>query len=71
LRWLPHEAIVQGGLHTKNALGERVADMPLNAAYFAWDRIIKKNANRKKSGVPPVAPIAAFLRMSPKRSNKD
>ncbi len=58
-------------LHTRNALGERVADMPLSAAYFAWDRILKKNANRKKSGVSPVAPLAAFSRMSPKRSNKD
>ncbi len=58
-------------LHTGNALSERVADMPLKAAFKAWGTILQKNATRKSLGSTPAAPLAEFLRMSPKRSNKD
>jgi phosphatidylserine/phosphatidylglycerophosphate/cardiolipin synthase-like enzyme len=58
-------------LHTGKAAGERVADMPLPAAYKAWGKILDKNAFRNKSGGSPIAPLAEFLRMSPKRSNQD
>lgn len=58
-------------LHTGNGADERVADMPLPAAYKAWEKILRKNAGRKKSGGSPIAPLAEFLRMSPKRSNQD
>lgn len=58
-------------LHTGKAAGARVADMPLKNAYTAWQLIIDKNSSRRKSGLPPIAPLTAFLRESSKRSNKD
>ena len=58
-------------LHTGNAAGARVADMSMKDAYRAWSDILRINAKQKKAGVSPVAPLLAFLRMSPKRSNKD
>ncbi len=58
-------------LHTGQAGGVRVSDMPMKDAYRAWSDILRMNSQKKKSGAAPVAPLSAFLRMSPKRSNKD
>lgn len=58
-------------LHTGKAIGARVADMPLEAAYRVWGRILQKNVLRKSLSLPPATALSEFLRMSPKRSNKD
>ena len=60
-------------MHTRNqfADGGRIADMPLDDAYKAWEKIMKKNKDQRKSGLPPVAPLDAFLRLDPSRKDQD
>jgi len=58
-------------LHTGKVFPYRVADTPLEKAHIAWGRILQLNSQAKNSGQAPLAPLAAFLRISPKRSNQD
>lgn len=58
-------------LHTKNWPGTRIADLPLKFAYDAWEKITKENRKLQKRGLPPVAPLDAFLRLDPSRQDWD
>ena len=60
-------------MHTRNKMsgGQRIADMPLDIAYDAWGKIMDANQNRRQSGLPPVAPLDAFLRLDPSRKDWD
>lgn len=58
-------------LHTRNWTGKRIADLPMDAAYTAWERIMNVNSQNRKQGLPPVAPLDAFLRLDPSRKDWD
>jgi phosphatidylserine/phosphatidylglycerophosphate/cardiolipin synthase-like enzyme len=60
-------------LHTKNkgSRGQRIADLPLDKAHDAWDRIMIENRKQQKMGRPPLAPLDAFLRTDPSRKDWD
>lgn len=58
-------------LHTKNYGGKRIAELPLDDAFKAWERIMKTNRQVEKAGLPPIAPLDAFLRLDPSRKDWD
>lgn len=58
-------------LHTRNWIGTRIADLPIDDAYKAWKKIMNENQQRKLQSRSPVAPLDAFLRMDPSRKDWD
>jgi len=40
-------------------------------AFEEWARLMQKNVDRRRKKQIPLAPLTAFLRTSPERSNKD
>lgn len=60
-------------LHTKNqaAGGQRIAELPPQKAYEAWQRILSVNRSLSQKRMPPVAPLDAFLRTDPSRKDWD
>ncbi len=60
-------------LHTRNQMadGQRVADLPLSKAFRVWERIMSQNKGLRQSGLPPIAPLDAFLRLDPSRKDQD
>jgi phosphatidylserine/phosphatidylglycerophosphate/cardiolipin synthase-like enzyme len=58
--------------HTKGQSGEEAMGQEgMLAAYDRWGKIMDKNTKGKKNGAAPIARLAAFLRTSPERTNKD
>ncbi len=58
--------------HSKDQSGqEPMGQEGMATAYKQWGFILDKNTKNRKDGAPPVACLAAFLRTSPERSNKD
>jgi phosphatidylserine/phosphatidylglycerophosphate/cardiolipin synthase-like enzyme len=58
-------------IHTGNYGGRRIADLPLEKAYTAWEKIMEKNLGQRKKGLPPIAALDAFLRLDPSRKDWD
>ncbi len=60
-------------LHTRNqaAAGQRIAELPTQKAYEAWQSILKENRRRRQKRMQPVAPLDAFLRTDPSRKDWD
>ena len=58
-------------LHTRNYGGQRIADLPLNKAFKAWKDIMDENKKQRQRGLPPIAPLDAFLRLDPSRKDWD
>jgi len=58
-------------LHTRNYGGERITDMPLDDAYTAWEKIMRKNHWQQNNRLPPIAPLDAFFRLNPSRKDWD
>lgn len=60
-------------LHTRNQLadGKRIAEMPLDQAYVAWQTIMTQNQKQRQQQLPPIAPLDAFLRLDPSRKDWD
>lgn len=58
-------------MHTQNYGGQRIADMPMEKAHKAWDKIMKENQKQQKTGRPPIAPVDSFLRLDPSRKDLD
>jgi phosphatidylserine/phosphatidylglycerophosphate/cardiolipin synthase-like enzyme len=58
-------------MHTRNYGGERIADLPLDDAYKAWEKIMAANLKQRKQLLTPIAPLDAFLRLDPSRKDWD
>ena len=51
--------------------GQRIADLPLSKAFRVWERIMETNLANRSKGLPPIAPLDAFLRLDPSRKDLD
>lgn len=58
-------------LHTRNWTGKRIADLPIDDAHKAWQKIMDENQQRRLRGRPPIAPLDAFMRLDPSRKDWD